>query len=179
MNMETQKMDWSEERIAELGRLWAEGLSASKIAGQLGGVSRNAVIGKVHRLGLPGRKTASRASKAKPSNKSCQTAPARSARLVSAVQGALALKPVAAPEPRPKPRLVIVPEPEPELELELEIAAGVTLLDLDEDMCRWPEGDPKAPDFHFCGQPSVESQSYCARHLGIAFSSRGRCRCSK
>ena len=48
-------MNWTDERVEKLKRLWAEGLSASQIAAQLGGVSRNAVIGKVHRLNLPGR----------------------------------------------------------------------------------------------------------------------------
>ena len=53
-------MGWTDERVALLTKLWADGLSASQIAAELGGITRNAVIGKVHRLGLAGRKTTSR-----------------------------------------------------------------------------------------------------------------------
>jgi GcrA cell cycle regulator len=159
--METEKISWSEERIALLTELWAEGLSTSKIAVSLGDVSRNSVIGKVHRLGLPGRKTTSRSSKARSSGRKRRIASPRP------VQGASALEPVKASAPKPMPRLVIVSE----MEKVVEIAAGVKLLDLDEHMCRWPEGDPKAGDFHFCGRRSVESLSYCARHARLAFKS--------
>jgi GcrA cell cycle regulator len=167
--METRTMVWNDERINLLKKLWAEGLSASGIASRLGDVSRNAVIGKVHRLGLPGRRPTSRSNKARTSTKKERTTLPSSARparrSICPVQGALALRRVQETKPAPKPRLVIVTEPE----REFEIAAGVKLLDLDEHMCRWPEGDPKAGDFHFCGRRSAEGLSYCARHARLAF----------
>jgi GcrA cell cycle regulator len=167
--METRTMVWNDERIDLLKKLWAEGLSASGIASRLGDVSRNAVIGKVHRLGLPGRRPTSRSNKARTSTKkerTTQPSPARPVRRPTcSVQDALALRLVKETKPAPKPRLVIIPQPEKEFE----IAAGVKLLDLNEHMCRWPEGDPKASDFYFCGRRSAEGLSYCAHHARLAF----------
>ena len=151
-------MVWSDERIALLTQLWAEGLSASKIASRLGDVTRNAVIGKVHRLGLPGRVTASR----KASQRSAPR-PTRSA--FQSISGSLALKPRCSPAPAPKPRLAIVRQPVEKPDA----PPGAQLLDLEEHMCRWPEGDPKQEGFHFCGRRTTEGQSYCLRHLRLAF----------
>jgi GcrA cell cycle regulator len=167
--METEKMSWSEERIALLTELWAEGLSASKIAGRLGDISRNAVIGKVHRIGLPGRKTTSRKRKPRPPQAGgraiSRPASPRSDQPVCSVLGPLALKPNAQPTPSPKPLLQIVRQPN-----ELPDAApGVKLLDLEENMCRWPKGDPKDSNFQFCGRRNAEGLSYCAHHARQAF----------
>ena len=123
-------MNWSEERVTLLRKLWAEGLSASQIAKQLGGVTRNAVIGKVHRLGLAGRATPSRPAKR----------PVRPAR--SRVIGPLA------PRMRPASSLphVAIPELEP---IRFEDGKTANVLTLNESMCKYPIGDPTDADFAF------------------------------
>jgi len=104
-------MSWTEERVESLKNMWSQGMSASEIADALGDVSRNAVIGKAHRLGLSGRPSP---IKKKPSR-------------------------------------------------------GATILSLTERMCKWPLGDPKDPDFHFCGKQSVSGLPYCAEHAAVAY----------
>jgi GcrA cell cycle regulator len=104
-------MSWTDERIAELQRLWAEGKSASEIAAILGDVTRNAVIGKAHRLNLSGR-----------------------------------------PSPiKRTPR------------------RGASILALTDRMCKWPVGDPRDRDFHFCGKPTQAGMPYCCDHAVQAY----------
>jgi GcrA cell cycle regulator len=154
-------MSWTEERVEQLKRLWAEGLSASQIAAALGGVTRNAVIGKVHRLSLSGRaKPAAGAApglgrNARPS----AGAPRRIARPLTA--GNTALK----AEYRPMRE----PAPAPMRELEPPVSQHATILSLNERMCKWPIGDPGREDFHFCGNQSREGQPYCEYHARIAY----------
>ena len=156
-----KRLDWDDERIALLTRLWTEGLSASSIASRLGGVTRNAVIGKVHRLGLS---TPAPAPKVKRPAKAADVARRRPPSQSRPVKGASpAQKPVARPTPAPKPRLVVFPKPEA-----APAAARVTLLQLKDHMCRWPEGDPKTPDFRFCGARRAGDLPYCARHARLA-----------
>lgn len=102
-------MEWTAETIEALRRLWSDGHSASQIAKELGGISRNAVIGKAHRLKLP---------------------------------------------PRPSP---IKRNPEKART----VAAGRA--------CMWPVGDPKLPDFHFCGEPVSPNKPYCDAHCAVAY----------
>lgn len=176
-------LTWTDERVDRLKTLWQEGKSASTIAAELGGVSRNAVIGKVHRLGLSGRgKTQEKAPAARPRQKpptvpestTANPLPSTAARpasigataLASAVQPrvvAPALSPVAAAlsAPSPTPRVahdVVVP-----------ISERVTIMDLRESMCRWPIGDPSSPDFRFCGGRSLTGMPYCEAHAQIAY----------
>ena len=154
---------WSNERIELLIRLWGEGLSASLIAARLGDVTRNSVIGKVHRLGLSGRATKSTSKGRRAEKTAPQPQPKTRTRIpCCAVDGALALKPVAKPEPAPRPLLTVVARPEEE-----PATPGVTILELKEHMCRWPEGDPKTPDFRFCGRSRVDDRPYCARHARL------------
>jgi GcrA cell cycle regulator len=178
MYEEADMMVWNDERVELLRKLWAEGLSASQIANRLGDVTRNAVIGKVHRLGLSGRVTTSRLRKARPSAAAATAAAAapvkvtpiapRPARVQFAVQGNAALKPVFVEHERAAVALaVVVPaaeqaDPAPAL-------AGVNLLDLKESMCRWPVGDPQDDGFHFCGQKHADGLPYCERHARVAF----------
>jgi len=135
--------NWSEDRITTLTSLWLNGLSASQIAKQLGGVTRNAVIGKVHRLGLSGR-----------------AQPSRTARLARAPRRA-----ASAPRPRPLARVAPAPaRPQPAAE-----GPGLvpSLAALGAHACKWPIGDPKAADFSFCGR--LANGSYCPSHQAAAF----------
>ncbi|WP_346899432.1 GcrA family cell cycle regulator [uncultured Roseibium sp.] len=160
-------MSWTTERVELLKKLWSEGLSASQIAGELGGVTRNAVIGKVHRLGLSGRaKTPSPASKPRRNRPSSPTSPASSASRQSTQQpqsrGATALK--MAPTPAPE----VEPEAEPIAEL-VPISERATILTLTERTCKWPIGDPSSEDFYFCGRNSDPGVPYCPHHCRIAY----------
>lgn len=144
------QMGWSEERVQLLRKLWAEGLSASQIAKQLGGVTRNAVIGKVHRLGLAGRATPSRPAK----------------RPVRAAARPRQLGP-SVPRLRPASTLpsVVIPELEP---MKFENGSTATVLTLNEQMCKFPIGDPTDANFAFCGRGSA-SGPYCADHARLAY----------
>ena len=155
-------MSWTEERVSVLKKLWAEGHSASQIAKQLGGVTRNAVIGKVHRLGLSGRATPSRPVKRPP----------RLARPKPRVMPDGSVK-VAAPavpektETRPIERSTEVMAPLPPLQqADGEPASILTLRD---SMCKWPIGDPADPNFGFCGHKATGDSPYCAEHAKLAF----------
>lgn len=142
-------MGWNEERVTLLRKLWAEGLSASQIAKQLGGVTRNAVIGKVHRLGLAGRATPSRPAKR----------PVRQAR--PRVIGP------SAPRMRPPSHLptVVIPHLEP---LRLDDGRAASVLTLSDNMCKYPIGDPTDADFAFCGRGSANGP-YCHDHARLAY----------
>ncbi len=162
-------MGWTEERVELLKKLWADGLSASQIAGRLGGITRNAVIGKVHRLGLAGRATTSRMRSPRLRRHVGHVAPrpAPAARVQFRTHGNTALKPVFAPVEQRMPALALVPSPVEELNAPPVLR--VDLLDLKECMCRWPIGDPQSEDFHFCGRQKRAGSSYCEHHSRIAF----------
>ena len=160
-------MNWTDERVEALRKLWAEGLSASQIAAQLGGVTRNAVIGKVHRLKLSsrGRATAAPARQkkaAQPASVKQQPRPAAPARPVSSSVGANALQTQFDSQPVPRPAVRhsdnVVP-----------ISRHLQLVQLNERTCKWPNGDPLSEDFNFCGNESMESGPYCRFHARIAF----------
>ena len=157
-------MSWTNERIELLQRLWLEGCSASRIAGELGaGITRNAVIGKVYRLGLSGRvKAASGHLPAAPAHQraSRRSTQARPSAHSSIGNAALALEPFVAESPLPHPaEVVVVPICEP-----------VTIMDLRESMCRWPIGDPGNSEFRFCGAKKLPGQGpYCACHSTLAY----------
>jgi len=140
---------WTEDRVATLRKLWAEGLSASQIAKQLGGVTRNAVIGKVHRLGLAGRATPSRPAKR----------PVRQAR--PRIVGPTAPR-LRMPSSLPS---VVIPELEP---VRFEDGKTASVLTLNESMCKYPIGDPTDPAFAFCGRGS-SGGPYCADHARLAY----------
>jgi GcrA cell cycle regulator len=154
-------MSWTEERVTLLKKLWAEGHSASQIAKQLGGVSRNAVIGKVHRLGLSGRTTPSRPVKRPP--RLARPRP----RLMP--DGTVTLPPpVASTREMPPAPMRPLLEPVSLPPLPLEDGAAATILTLRESMCKWPIGDPADPKFAFCGR-KAECGPYCAEHAKVAF----------
>ena len=158
-------MSWTDERVELLKKLWADGLSASQIATKLGEVTRNAVIGKVHRLGLAGRATTSRVRAARPRT-NIALFPSRSAQVQYRTFGNTALKVAAQPQER-KSAAVIPLRALPELEPAPE--GTITLIDLKECMCHWPVGDPMEEGFHFCGRKKGFGGPYCEHHSAIAY----------
>ncbi|MEO6012643.1 MAG: GcrA family cell cycle regulator [Devosia sp.] len=175
-------MGWTEERVELLKKLWLEGLSASQIAGILGeGVTRNAVIGKVHRLKLTGRaKPASSAPRARTAQRpsgvrrvataggaqrpSSGIASMMKSRNMSAgaVQGATALK----IQDEFEREVYVAPQVQ---ELFIPEDQRLSLLELNEHTCKWPIGDPLTPNFYFCGQHSEEAKPYCEFHSRRAY----------
>jgi GcrA cell cycle regulator len=151
-------MGWTDERVAILKNLWAEGLSASQIAKQLGGgVTRNAVIGKVHRLGLAGRATPSRPAKR----------PVRLSRPRTAITNTTAPRAPRPPgAPQPSYLQVVTPQLEP---LRREDGSTTSVLNLNDRTCRWPIGDPAEQNFAFCGRGSGAHGPYCADHSRMAY----------
>ena len=167
--METE-MTWTDERVMRLRELWAQGFSASQIAGQLGGgVTRNAVIGKVHRLKLSGR--------AKPANSSQRTrstsrpggrrragsAGVKPRIMATPIIGATALKPTEVEEED------VRAAPDQATELFIPPEERISLLGLNEKTCKWPIGDPLVSDFYFCGRNAGDSGPYCEFHARRAY----------
>lgn len=139
----TKASTWTDERINLLKQFWGQ-KSAAEIAKILGcGLSRNAVIGKAHRLNLSAGK--------KPANSSVSTIRERA-------RGA-ATRPPRAPRAN-KPAIQLPPEP---------TGPGISLLELTEKTCRYPHGDPKSTDFKFCGAASLPGLPYCPYHSAVAY----------
>lgn len=189
-------MSWTDERVETLKRMWAEGQSASAIAKELGGVTRNAVIGKVHRLGLSNRNDEAEAAAApapapdKPEKKAAKK-PAKPAAEPAPEPAKTNAEPAPEQEPAPQPaftpvlRRPIVPAgqplpPQPSAnEISPEALATVrevekkarklSLMELTERTCKWPIGDPATEKFWFCGLPSQAGKPYCEAHVGVAF----------
>ncbi len=153
-------MAWTEERVELLTKLWAEGLSASQVASRLGGVTRNAVIGKVHRLRLSARAPSSRSGVPRARRTPVPRAP-RGAAWTFGTRGNTAPKPVCDPQPEPVPAPIV--------ELVIPLHERASILTLKEAMCRWPIGDPGEEDFHFCGRNAPGSVPYCEHHARLAY----------
>jgi GcrA cell cycle regulator len=137
-------MGWTDERVEQLKQLWTDGLSASQIARQLGGVTRNAVIGKVHRLGLAGRATPARAERPR----------------------------IQAPRRTPVLRAPVTVVAQPIVErdpLTDDHGNHVTVLTISDRNCKWPIGDPASGNFHFCGHAPKNGSPYCDAHSVKAF----------
>lgn len=164
-------MNWTDERVEKLKKLWAEGLSASQIAAQLGGVSRNAVIGKVHRLNLPGRvkaggtSSATRAAKrpAAPQRSSTFNTRPAATRTIARAAGATLLKEEIEFESAEETHF------SPPANVVLPISRRLALTELTERTCKWPIGDPIKDDFHFCGVEAHEASPYCSYHGKLAY----------
>lgn len=170
-------MSWTDERVETMRTLWLGGMSASGIASELGaGITRNAVIGKVHRLGISGDRPRGRpsladlraaearrraAARAKNEARRARRAEERARR--EAAAQAVAAPPVKPPEPAAPAPVVASTE-------------RVTLLGLTASMCRWPLGDPRSEDFRFCGAAIADrtayAPSYCAGHGRMAVAPR-------
>nr|WP_319390598.1 GcrA family cell cycle regulator [uncultured Cohaesibacter sp.] len=171
-------MSWTDERVELLKKLWSEGLSASQVAAELGGVTRNAVIGKVHRLGLSGRaKTTTTAPRARRPRTQQTNRPARPNTGTSAPSvGATALKVDSQPQVAPQPKAEKRPEADPVV---VPISKRASILTLTENTCKWPIGDPGDSDFHFCGHKSESGSPYCKYHSEIAYNTGADRRRSK
>ena len=143
-------MSWTEEKVAKLKELWGKGNTASQIAEIIGGISRNAVIGKAHRLNLSAKiKTRTAASSQNFENsyekKNNRTRKSRKSKFKS---------------------LIIEKDFEPENPKQLE--------ELDENSCKWPIGHPDEKLFYFCGRSSLKDFSYCKLHLLYAYQPKGK-----
>jgi GcrA cell cycle regulator len=189
-------MSWTDERIDRLKELWTQGMTASQIADELGGVSRNAVIGKAHRLGLQ-----SRPSPVKP-NEGGEISPSPFEPAAEAEAEPEEAEAEAETEAEPEPAAAAAPPPPPQPQIRSigpggfvrqapgeqqspippapprrlvpakpspEIADKTSLLDLNEKICKWPIGHPGEPDFHFCGSPANPGFPYCVEHCGVAY----------
>ncbi|CAN1495127.1 GcrA cell cycle regulator [Rhabdaerophilaceae bacterium] len=152
-------MSWDDGRIERLKKLWSDGLSASQIAAELGGVTRNAVIGKVHRLGLSGRAKSKPVGAARTRTKTV----VKQVRMpVVSNRGNLAVVEMvdAAVEVVHKPaaEAVIIP-----------ISRRISIMELREGLCKWPIGDPMDGNFAYCGADCGAGRVYCEPHSRIAY----------
>ena len=143
-------MSWTEEKVAKLKELWGKGNTASQIAEIIGGISRNAVIGKAHRLNL----SAKIKTRAATSNKNFEN-----------TQQEKIVKPIRGRKSKFK-SLIIEKDFEPENPKQLE--------ELDENLCKWPIGHPNEKSFYFCGRSSLKDFSYCKLHLLYAYQPKGK-----
>lgn len=180
-------MSWTDERVEKLKTMWGEGQSASQIAKALGGVTRNAVIGKVHRLGLSNRATGAKsAAAAAPAADAKPVKPAPKAAPAAAPAAKADPAPAPAPSTPPKPVIqssTMRREPPPPTPAMVEDAARTAqalaaiqkkakkldLLELTERTCKWPIGDPATVDFYFCGLGCAPGKPYCEAHVAVAF----------
>jgi GcrA cell cycle regulator len=182
-------MSWTDERVEFLKTMWSEGKSASQIAKELGGVTRNAVIGKVHRLGLSNRVGGADRPEDEIEVSAFAEAPApepvpepQAEQPQAAGAGAAARPAVrepAAPAVRAKPAGQPMPPQPPGSEISPEALANLaevakkarrlTLMQLSERTCKWPVGDPATDDFWFCGLQTVPGKPYCETHVAVAF----------
>jgi GcrA cell cycle regulator len=166
-------MEWTEQRIEVLRKLWGQGQTASQIAAILGGITRNAVIGKAHRLGLTGRPSPIKREAGASPQPRRRTAAAPSRRLPGSGQpGGLHGQPLpqthgasqAALAPQQaRVQMPIPPAPPPAR------PAPRASAHVGSKTCSWPMGDPKQPGFHFCGEPAEMGKPYCHQHCHVAY----------
>jgi len=181
-------MSWTDERVEALKTMWVEGKSASQIAKELGGVTRNAVIGKVHRLGLSNRggngerPDEDDAPQAEVAPEPATIEPEAVGEPVEPPATApAALRPPREQSPAPRPRVPGQPlPPQPSgSEISAEALANLaevakkarrlSLMQLTERTCKWPVGDPATEEFWFCGLPAAPGKPYCEAHVAVAF----------
>ncbi|MBE6445140.1 MAG: hypothetical protein E7019_03670 [Alphaproteobacteria bacterium] len=172
-------MAWTDEMIEQLKKMWDEGLTTGEIGRRLN-VSKNSIVGKVHRLGLSGRpspiKKKDQTSETPKSEKK-QSAPKEKAKSVAPETKTVTEKPkkdaknIAKTENVAKADeidLKFIPAPIKE-KTPSKAGQNVSLVELDNHTCRWPIGDPKDDNFHFCGKKVRIGQTYCDEHSAIAY----------
>lgn len=166
-------MSWTEQKIQALKEMWGHGYSASEIAKHLGGLTRNAVIGKAHRLKLSSRPLSSKTGGETAASRVTAVA-STGAPAIKSSQKRVMLRP-----------LPVVPTPslpskssEPKETLSafenVKRSEGIAVTKAGDRHCRWPVGDPRSPDFRFCGCPAHEGMPYCIDHARVAYQSVGR-----
>ena len=143
-------MSWTEEKVAKLKELWGKGNTASQIAEIIGGISRNAVIGKAHRLNLSAKiktraATSSQNFDSSKNEKNIQSRRGRKSKFKSLI-----------------------------IEKDFEAENPKQLEELDENSCKWPIGHPDEKSFYFCGRSSLKDFSYCKLHLLYAYQPKGK-----
>ena len=143
-------MSWTEEKVSKLKELWGKGNTASQIAEIIGGISRNAVIGKAHRLNLSAKIKTRTATSSKNFDNNLATPNVTSKRGRKSKFKSL----------------IIEKDFEPENPKQLE--------ELDESSCKWPIGHPDEKNFYFCGRSSLKDFSYCKLHLLYAYQPKGK-----
>ncbi|MBL0930769.1 MAG: GcrA cell cycle regulator [Alphaproteobacteria bacterium] len=148
-------MDWTPEQISELTRLWGEGLTTAEIGKRLG-ISKNAVVGKAHRLHLPARPSPIKRTGPRP-QVFRQTATVRP----SAPR-------IAAPRPAPAAQAPTSAQALRALANQPS-AKRLPMMALNSSTCRWPIGDPGDAEFHFCGEKAEDGKPYCTAHASIAY----------
>lgn len=151
-------INWTDDRVEQLKKLWESGLSASQIAAELGNITRNAVIGKVHRLGLSGRAKAPSSAAPRQRKVRAPQHMMRISRPMSRGNTALAQAFEVEVEADPVAFDNVVP-----------MGQRRTLLELTEDTCHWPIGDPGSTEFFFCGGKALGGLPYCAQHSRVAY----------
>ncbi len=144
-------MSWTDEKVAKLKELWGKGNTASQIAEIIGGISRNAVIGKAHRLNLSAKIKTRSATSNENFNNSVEN---KNNKIINKSR-------------RSKFKSLLIDKDfEPENPKQLE--------ELDENSCKWPIGHPDENDFYFCGRTSLKDFSYCKLHLLYAYQPKGK-----
>ena len=153
---------WTDDRVGALKKLWLEGQSASQIAKQLGGgVTRNAVIGKVHRLGLSGRAAPSQPARTATTFRTTRPRPAAPAATQAQAPQPSAPRRLEAVQSKPVP-------PTPQAAPIPDLPGTATVMTLGAHMCKWPIGDPSSREFSFCGRRASEGV-YCVEHARVAY----------
>ena len=164
--------EWNDTRIRQLKKMWADGESAGEIAATLGGLSRNAIIGKIYRLGLSNRDPVPAVKMDKPKGKK-QPKVASTTALPSGQNKLPLRRPpvVRAGHPLPpQPAANEISEDVLRTAAEtLKKAKKISLMELTEKTCKWPVGDPSTDDFWFCGLDSETGKPYCKAHNDVAF----------
>ena len=151
-----QQLQWTDERVELLKKLWNDGLSASQIANELGQVTRNAVIGKLSRLNLTrGRTVDERKVQDKSSARARRAVPRLQYAMLATIYGEADAPVIAGP---------------------IEEANRCSLLELSENRCRWPISTPGEDDFCFCGNTAPDGQPYCTGHSRLAYRPHARAR---
>ena len=197
-------MAWTDEMVEELKKLWDEGVTTGEIGRRLG-ISKNSIVGKVHRLGLSGRPSPIKKKSDKPQEQSekkvskPKKAPVAKTTKSPKKEDIVPIITPSAPkpeiiteskkEPKPevkqtnKPTPVITPSEEEDIKLAKTLnipsnepakKGNLSLTELDNHTCRWPIGDPKDDNFHFCGKKVRLGQTYCEEHSAIAYVKPGK-----